>query len=663
MLGVLSIRFNHDGNDGNVHALNVRKNQTMPAMLPEWQAGISVTWNQSVAAYAGDAAKGKSVSVQAQFAQLGTVLPSCEIRAMAAGSDGSPATLSGVPVLGSLESQTVSFDMRGASGVITFTTLNQRVFEAGIGANPVHWRWEARLDQSSPWLPFALTHHKIFTLLGPPAMPWTQAPFTAQNEASPWTDVLEVACGWAAGATSQRTAIERITRAMNALGGPLFEYDCPGGGASHYVTPATNYFDCSAFLERLDGGIGRGRLINCVDCATIVSTFANCVGCDLSQSRMGMNPPFFLCNPILAIGSSNWETPCGLPGFFFHEVAWSGDCTAADQVSDACLEVDEDDNPCISPHSPLLPTSELFGQSGDGDYRDRLAAPGGRLACEPQPSMRQRRSVAAADATQIVRLPLFALRALEETHASALEQVPSQTPPSRFFWRFFFSGEELPGWRLISSARHQNAFSGASLSRLNDVTELGLAQISTTLWAHHESPRTLLHVDSYECTSADVARQLTVRLLGEFQLPGITANAADVTNTPFFTSAGGASVLFSVGNHLHLVRAAEHNWVDVGGAARLIASHLIAHDSAPYSGPNHRAIQAGRTRETPVLHSMLTSIPPTRWYKFFSASGEFRAEPGRVIFHAASAGYHDITVTGVERLHSVVTDTLRVATS
>jgi hypothetical protein len=178
-----------------------------------------------------------------------------------------------------------------------------------------------------------------------------------------------------------------VTSAVYHLGPSVVTYDCPGGGSTHY---ASGSFDCTAFLDRLSGGVGRGLYVNCTDCATIVSTFANALGCNLSQSQMGYG---FNLNELLAIGSSVWETACGWIGFNYHEVAWTGGGTSADRVFDACLQVDGDADPTTPPHTPLLPVNMVFGTPGSGDYRDRLATPGSRPACEPQPTTLIRRTV------------------------------------------------------------------------------------------------------------------------------------------------------------------------------------------------------------------------------------------------------------------------------
>jgi hypothetical protein len=176
------------------------------------------------------------------------------------------------------------------------------------------------------------------------------------------------------------------------LGPALIEYGCPIFALTQY---ALLYFDCTAFLERLAGGWGNGSYVNCTDCATIVSTFANAVGCDLWQSRMGPAVGIqFDTNPIRVIGDLFWNTPCRtFTGFQYHEVAWKDACSFRDGVFDACLLVNGNVNPALPPMIPQLPANLPFvGWFGRG-YRERLVTALGQLNCVPQPLLRQRRAV------------------------------------------------------------------------------------------------------------------------------------------------------------------------------------------------------------------------------------------------------------------------------
>lgn len=145
-------------------------------------------------------------------------------------------------------------------------------------------------------------------------------------------------------------------------------------------------------IERLNGGIGFGGLVNCTDSANTVSTFSNLIGCDLWQCRMESS---FRLNPIIAIGYDVWAIP--FDGFFFyHEVAWKGACNEYTNVFDGCLKVDGDADPTSPPHTPLLPVNMLFGDCTTMNYRLRLCPPtaDGCAGCVPQPgTTRQRRLI------------------------------------------------------------------------------------------------------------------------------------------------------------------------------------------------------------------------------------------------------------------------------
>jgi hypothetical protein len=288
-------------------------------------------------------------------------------------------------VLGEVKETVVTF---GASDLATveLPLRDTQIWSRGVGAYYDTWHWQYQLAGGA-WSEFQISLHKAYVLLDVPTLPWTQA-VGATN--LPWTEVLDFACGWASGRLDRDQAAASVAERIFSLGPTLIEYDCPGGGGSAYAWPN---FDCSAFLDRLRGGPGLGQWVNCTDCATFSSTFANALGCDLWQSRMGGSG--FDLNPILAIGSSVWQPACPSfgGGFSYHEVAWKDGCTENDAVFDACLKVDGDADPTVAPQTPLLPTNMTFGASGAGLYRDRLATPAGRATCTPQPATRKRRSI------------------------------------------------------------------------------------------------------------------------------------------------------------------------------------------------------------------------------------------------------------------------------
>jgi hypothetical protein len=401
------IKLNHDPNGATSDALNIRRNNGTFVTVPEWRRGVSVKPEDSVAAYSIADTKGHTLTIQARFSCTEPGHKTFEVRAVDPTVD--PPAPPGCPrgcfplwrllaalirdlfgnVLGNVNANQVTCS-HGQSGWVTFELVDVRLWNVGVGIHTTTWRWQYRAKSSDPWSDFDTSDHRIYVLLELPKAPWTQTPYGSANTQLPWTEAMEYACRWALGKTDRDAAAAAVTSRVYGLGPALIEYDCPGGGSTHY---AWGGFNCTAFLDRLNGGLGNGQYMNCTDCATIVSTFANVLGCDLWQSQMGFD---FGLNPIRAIGAGSWYPGCSnwsYPGFSYHEVAWKGACLAADQIFDGCLEVDGDVDPTTAPHTPLLPTNMVFGVPGSGDYRDRLATPATRGSCAPQPGTRTRRAV------------------------------------------------------------------------------------------------------------------------------------------------------------------------------------------------------------------------------------------------------------------------------
>lgn len=406
---LLAIKFNHDPASANNNALNIRKNASQFVNVPEWQRGLSVNPEDSPVAYAIKETQGNTITIQAKFRRTDPTIQSVEVRAV--DPTVNPPKPSGClniilwiirsiiralfgNVLGEAKARQVTFQASGDdSNYETFELEHVRLWDTGIGIRTTKWQWQYRIQSTDPWTNIDISQHKIYSVLEIPKEPWQQSPYNSSNTQLPWTDALDYVCQWAFLTNQRDDVAARVTKAIYDLGPSVIEYDCPGGGGPAYSTNwPQQTFDCTAFLERLGGGNGNGEYVNCMDCGTIVTSFSNLLGCELWSSRMASS---FELNEILAIGSSIWQTACGWSSFNYHEVAWKGACDIDDEVFDACLQVDGDSDPTTAPHTALLPTNMRFGNTGDGDYRDKLAAdtPSGRPNCNPQPGTRKRRSI------------------------------------------------------------------------------------------------------------------------------------------------------------------------------------------------------------------------------------------------------------------------------
>lgn len=371
------LTFNHDPASSSVSALNIRLNAIHEVSTPEWLPDRAV---QFPAAYSISDTTGARVEVRADL--TGDPNARVEMRAI-------PASPFIPNVLGPTATVRVNFPPNGIRRNVGFPLLGPLFRTAGVGAHDAAWRWQVRAVGPGPWHDFDVSAHRIYVVLREPTLPWTQQPFTRQNTQLPWAEVLEWACRWAALSQSVDRAAAAITFQVFQLGAiGCIAYDCTGGSFTNYAYPE---FDCTSFLARLAGGYGRGPRVNCSDCATMVSTFANCVGADLWQSQMFNIVAPFQCNLTRLIGAYFFGAVCGAGLFNYHEVAWEGACSDIEDVYDACLEVLAPPPPLPS-LAPFLPADVAFGWA-PGCYRDLLVAPASRPLCQAQPQTRQRRMV------------------------------------------------------------------------------------------------------------------------------------------------------------------------------------------------------------------------------------------------------------------------------
>jgi hypothetical protein len=188
----------------------------------------------------------------------------------------------------------------------------------------------------------------------------------------------------------------RVPDPLDALAVGLAEKLNSGGNTSvanvTYDVAATiphyagSNFQLTEFLDLLKGGMGNGNLVNCTDCACIMTTFANLLGCDLWEGQISTNN----VHPVIPIGRTQWfvagvgdlpspMAPALLGTLLYHEVAWKADTVLAAPIWDICYLVNGFKDPANAqrPH----PTARLiyypYGVRYDDpnafDYREKLA--------------------------------------------------------------------------------------------------------------------------------------------------------------------------------------------------------------------------------------------------------------------------------------------------
>ncbi len=396
-----AIKFNHDPFSHTNDALNIRKNFREEVTAPEWnREGEYALPEESTAAYSiSDIGKNR-VTIKVRFSMKSpNNTRQIEIKARGGG------------ILGEVKPMIVNF-VYGVSSpeYIEFILNDNHIGDATVNVENIKWQWMCRCIKHKKWYNIQKTKHRIYTVLKEPVMPWKQHPYPdAQN---PWSEVLDFSCEWARGTNSVDAAAAAITTMVNLPVGKI-EYDNINGSA-HYAGPrvmdpggddpcARNLFYCTFYLERLKGGHGNGKYVNCTDCASIVCTFSNILGCKLWESIMynAVKDEFGL-NEIMAIGSGTWGKPFkdrdSYGVFSFHEVAWKGAAELNDRIFDACMKVNGSEiggtrTPDPIYKIPSLPLNIAFDDSSSFDYRERLVASAFIKDCLPVPTRKIRREV------------------------------------------------------------------------------------------------------------------------------------------------------------------------------------------------------------------------------------------------------------------------------
>lgn len=649
-----AIKFNHDPGSAANDGINIRKNEKLFVNVPEWQSGVSVNPEDSTAAYALCETRGNVITIQAKIRCTDPKVEAIEVRAVDARITApSPAGLSffGVAtwlarpllrrlvknVLGDVQARYV-FPCEGETDFETFTLKNVRIWEEGVGVHDIAWRWQYRLSGNNPWTDFEVTRHRIYAILRLPTYPWRQKPYEPSNTQLPWAEVLDYACNWASSARLVDDAASRITERVYNLGRSLVKYS----GDDHYTAAGGCNFDCTAFLERLSGGSGNGVYVNCTDCATIVSSFANVLGCDLWQSTMTT----FLHNPVKKIGESFWSST---PRFFsYHEVAWEAECDKGNDVYDACLQVDGDENPSEAPHSPLLVANYRFGSGHDGLYHDRLVAPSNPDGGQPEPFNRQRRAIG--------KRPL----------------VPGKKCVNKNLLERLAVVHGFQSWRDLNLLE-ANLFINNFIVRENCLPDLGLLQIESaeaavcrratkSVWQLSDDQRDVrLRFDIFECASLPEARGLVLELLTKIQTDDMTRREyvgaeGSAVGDVLFATPDNTRIIFSRANLVLMLRNVEREITPLLGVARQLDQSII---SQPNAEDAKAVEEVGRFHLTgaeplssplsfeaaylqPSAPDLLEGYPLT--YKFFSDTGKVFRQGKHLAYQPSSGGRQLIVI-------------------
>jgi len=546
-----AIAFNHDSNHATADALNIRRNQTEVVTVPEWRRGVTLKPEDSPAAYSIADTKGQTITIKAQVKCINTNVSELFVRAINAYS-------SATNILGDVREKLITLNGQHESELESFELVDPQLCQSGVGVTTIEWRWQFRLSQQDDWIDFAVTAHRIYTLLQQPTDPWRPKTHSPDNILLPWTEVLEHACKWAAHAQNDSEAAKQITQRTYDLGLQIVT-------DSGDPTYAFESFNCTSFLQLLNSGVGNGQTLNCDDCATIVSTFANAVGCDLSQSGMGMA---FDTNRVLQLGTTSWART----GFARHAAAWRGACKADDLLFDAFLKVDIDGTPTAEPQIAFLPTDMKFGLNGETNYHFCLVD--AASICQPRPAIeRQRRTLGdgfLADREQTdSELLDFTTKRYDFEQWRQNPDVDTTSHPPKVddtphdIATALTQNSIIPDWKLHSPQVRRN-------------TERFELVIDALLQPSSPAEQVFLGIKLYQCKAATNARRFLLELLSAFHTVDLSRDHIGIFfGEVSFVNTDETAALFVRQNIVTLVRSAGRHKVPATGAARALDAFLL----------------------------------------------------------------------------------------
>jgi hypothetical protein len=274
---------------------------------------------------------------------------------------------------------------------LAVTVQSHQLASRGVSDVVVEWVWEFSRDTGHTWVPCDETSHRVFVLLDEPAFPWGRP--DADDRVSPWADVLDIACRWAAGARDREQVTDTVTQGVHDIGGQQIKQPCGDVVTIQYEEwTAFQSFDglnelfcCSDFIKLIRLQPTNLFTVNCLDCANAVALFAAVVGCPLRRGFVTpMQPDGRLATKrVWLIGRPSADFEC----FLDHTVALAP-ASGEGRVWDACLKVDLDPAPQRNPPADwglamglrMDPSAAALG------YRQRFLAEGSqdvRMAIEP----------------------------------------------------------------------------------------------------------------------------------------------------------------------------------------------------------------------------------------------------------------------------------------
>lgn len=318
---VQEITFQYFGNNA---ALPIKVNNNTYVSTPEWQ-------------YSG--------SVNNTFAYTVGSSPVVRVRFYVHDADTLPSTLTieAFPAMGDtfwgVGTSTVNVSGAGSTDVYDFGISTGYSLPGSVRKCLTCWSWKINAVNGveiTPRIWMGGSQHTYYIVLSEPKSPMSE----------PWVDVLDKACTWANGATTDTGIVSGITRGAY------------NGNFKNYTSSSTQCDSASLNLTELMNT----SIADCRDMSAVVQVFSNGLGVSTENVKVRRIYGDFYTKSIDPIGNPGWP----IINWDCHQVAWYGSL-----AYDACIKLNES--------TPRIPC----GESIDGSYKADLYDSGNWSLGEP----------------------------------------------------------------------------------------------------------------------------------------------------------------------------------------------------------------------------------------------------------------------------------------
>lgn len=300
------ISFNYEGGSSN-DAITIKKNASSTISAPEYIGSeSSVTKNENCAYIKSQSNRKIKVKFNSNNINMNYLVKA--------------TVISGAGIGNICEMFVAPCDLNTTE----FTIDIQGTIPSSVCKNTFSWKWEATaLPTSSPYCPITCTYvsttHTFYTMLATPQTPMS----------TPWTDVLEYACVWASGQSTNSNVLYYLCN--NLYNNSGLDYD---GNQSHYDYIS---YPFQKFKFNLTDFLSEWNKADCQDMSMFLSILSSSVGAYLNQTRRIQGS--FSTKSIDPVGTTyGW----GTTSWNFHHIGW------LNNIYDPCIRLNSS-----SPYIPI----------------------------------------------------------------------------------------------------------------------------------------------------------------------------------------------------------------------------------------------------------------------------------------------------------------------